>query len=79
VAPVGSSPSASTRVRFLIDVLRSGQLEGIVVQNPMRMGYLGVKTMVDHLRGRGSNLDSPEVKDLVDPPIARYLQGGSSG
>jgi ribose transport system substrate-binding protein len=76
--------------QILIDALRNGQLEGIVVQNPMRMGYLGVKTMVDHLRGKPvdpridtgvmvvtpANLDSPEAKDLVNPPIARYLQGG---
>lgn len=75
--------------QILIDALRSGQLEGIVVQNPMRMGYLGLKTMVDHLRGKGvdpridtgvmvvtpKNLNSPKVKDLVRPPIARYVQG----
>jgi ribose transport system substrate-binding protein len=75
--------------QILIDALRNGQLEGIVVQNPMRMGYLGVKTMVDHLRGKQvdpridtgvmvvtpANLDSPEAKDLVNPPIAKYLQG----
>jgi len=56
----------------------------------MRMGYLGVKTMVDYLRGRQvelridtgvmvvtpANLDSPAAKDLVNPPIGRYLRGG---
>ena len=75
--------------QILIDALRNGQLEGIVVQNPMRMGYLGVKTMVDHLRGKRvdpridtgvmvvtpANLDSPEAKELVNPPVARYLPG----
>ena len=30
--------------------MRAHQLDGIAVQNPMRMGYLGVKTMVAHLR-----------------------------
>ena len=76
--------------QILIDALRNGQLAGIVVQNPMRMGYLGVKTMVDHLRGKQvdpridtgvmvvtpANLDSPEAKELVNPPITRYLPGG---
>ena len=76
--------------QILIDALRNGQLEGIVVQNPMRMGYLGVKTMVDHLRGRPvdpridtgvmvvtpANLDTPQAQELVKPPIARYLQAG---
>ena len=37
---------------ILITAMRAGQLDGIAVQNPMRMGYLGVKTIVDHLRGK---------------------------
>jgi ribose transport system substrate-binding protein len=74
---------------ILIDAMRAHQLDGIVVQNPMRMGYLGVKTMVDHLRGKQverridtgvtlvtpANLDSAAVKDLVNPPVGKYLGG----
>jgi len=74
---------------ILITAMRAGQLDGIAVQNPMRMGYLGVKTIVDHLRGKQverrvdtgvilvtpANLDSTAVKDLVNPPVARYLGG----
>jgi ribose transport system substrate-binding protein len=74
---------------ILIDAIRRGQLDGTVVQNPMRMGYLGVKTMVDHLRGRpverridtgvmlvtAENLDSAATQELVNPPIGRYLTG----
>src|SRR5213076_2328967 len=37
---------------ILVDAVRAHQLDGLVVQNPMRMGYLGVKTMADHLRGK---------------------------
>lgn len=73
----------------LIDAMRAGQLDGIAVQNPMRMGYLGVKTMVDHLQGKPvarrvdtgvtlvtpANLDSAGVKDLVNPPLDKYLRG----
>jgi len=72
---------------ILLDAIRSKQLDGIVVQNPMRMGYLGVKTMVDYLQGKPverrvdtgvrlvtlANLDSAEIKELVNPPIAKYL------
>jgi ribose transport system substrate-binding protein len=83
------------RVRFigfdasgiLIDAIRARQLDGVVVQNPMRMGYLGVKTMADHLRGKpverridtgvmlvtAANLDSATTQALVNPPLARYL------
>jgi ribose transport system substrate-binding protein len=71
----------------LIDAMRAGHIDGLAVQNPMRMGYLGVKTMVDRLQGKPverridtgvtlvtpTNLDSAAVKDLVSPPLDRYL------
>ena len=72
---------------ILLDAIKARQLDGIVVQNPMRMGYLGVKTMVDHLHGKpverridtgvilvtGANIDSTATQDVIHPPIARYL------
>jgi len=74
---------------ILIDAMRAHTLDGIVVQNPMRMGYLGVKTMVDHLHNQKVErhidtgvtlvtpdmLDQPETKALISPPTARYLTG----
>jgi ribose transport system substrate-binding protein len=71
----------------LIDAMRAGHIDGLAVQNPMRMGYLGVKTIVDRLQGKPverridtgvtlvtpTNLDSAAVKDLVNPPLDRYL------
>ena len=71
----------------LIDAVRTRQLDGVVVQNPMRMGYLGVKTMADHLLGKpveplvdtgvmlvtAANLDSTATQAFVNPPVARYL------
>jgi ribose transport system substrate-binding protein len=83
------------RVRFvgfdasaiLLDAIKARQLDGIVVQNPMRMGYLGVKTMADYLHGKpverridtgvilvtGANIDSTATQEVIHPPIARYL------
>src|SRR5205814_9935622 len=72
---------------ILIAAIRAHQLDGLVVQNPMRMGYLGVKTMADQLHGKpverlidtgvalvtAANLDSAATQKLVNPPIARYL------
>ncbi|HEX9457670.1 MAG TPA: substrate-binding domain-containing protein [Thermoanaerobaculia bacterium] len=77
------------RIRFIgfdtsdvfVKAMRDGKLHGIVVQNPFRMGELGVKTLVDHLLGRKiekrvdtgvtlitpSNLDTPEAKKLLHP------------
>jgi ribose transport system substrate-binding protein len=34
---------------MLTQALRNGQIDAIVVQDPVRMGYLSVKMMVDHL------------------------------
>src|SRR5581483_9143563 len=31
--------------------LKKGDVQGLVVQNPMRMGYLGVLSIMKHLRG----------------------------
>jgi ribose transport system substrate-binding protein len=70
-----------------VDAIRQGQLHGMVVQNPLTMGYLGVKTMVDHLQGRPvekrvdtgvwlitkDNLDAPETRQLLNPPLREYL------
>jgi ribose transport system substrate-binding protein len=71
----------------LLDAMRAHQLDGVAVQNPMRMGYLGVKTMVAHLHDQPvekridtgvslvtpETLDSPATKELVNPPIDKYL------
>lgn len=81
---IGFDPSP-----ILITAMRAHQIDGLVVQDPMKMGYLGVKTMVDHLHGKSvprridtgvtlvtpANLDSARVKELVTPPVAQYLAG----
>ena len=65
----------------LLDGLRKGQIDGLVLQDPFNMGYLTVKTMVAHLKGEtvapmtdtGStlvtkdNIDSDAVKKLLNP------------
>lgn len=67
--------------------LKNGDLQGLVVQDPLRMGYLGVVTLVDYLRGEKvekridtgvhlitqENMEQPEMKALLSPPIADYL------
>lgn len=72
-----------------IAAMKAGTLHGIVVQNPFRMGEMGVRTMVDHLQGKPvekkvdtgvqlispANLDAPESQLLLHPPLAKYLEG----
>ena len=73
----------------LLDAMKAGQLDGIAVQNPMKMGYLGVKTMLAHLRNQPfekridtgvtmvtpETLEKPEVQEIIHPPIDKYLKG----
>jgi ribose transport system substrate-binding protein len=68
--------------------LKAGDVQGMVVQNPMRMGYLGVKTMVAVLQGKKvdpvidtgvgfvtkENFNAPEMADIVNPPLDKYLK-----
>jgi len=68
-----------------IDSMRYKQIQGLVVQDPFRMGELGVKTLVDHLQGRAvpkridtgakmvtpENMDRPEIQELLHPPTTR--------
>jgi ribose transport system substrate-binding protein len=69
----------------LIAGLRNGGIDGLVVQDPVQMGYTAVKTMVAHLKGQPvekwidtgvhvatkDNMDSPEIKALLEPPPAK--------
>ncbi|MDB6093749.1 MAG: alsB [Verrucomicrobia bacterium] len=68
--------------------LKSGDLQGVVVQSPFRMGYLGVKTMVASLRGQKvekvidtgcvlvtrETMNEPAMADLLNPPLEKYLK-----
>ena len=74
----------------LVAAMRAGELHGFALQNPFRMAALGVETMVDHLLGKAvpkrvdtgvlvvtpANLDTPEVRDLLNPPLDTYLKPG---
>ena len=69
-----------------VEAMRKGQMHGIVLQNPLNMGYLAVKTMVEHLEGKPvpkvvdtgvelvtpENLDAPRSQELLNPPQAGH-------
>src|SRR2546426_6331256 len=68
--------------------LKNGDVQALVVQNPLLMGYLGVVTAVKYLRGEKvekridtgvtlvtlANMEQPEVKELLYPPLDKYLK-----
>lgn len=79
------------RVRFigfdasdsLVKGLEEGHIAGLVLQDPVRMGYLGVQTMVTHLRGGSiqpridtgvrlvtrADMNDPAAQALLHPPL----------
>ena len=68
--------------------MKNGDVQGLAVQNPVLMGYLSVTTMVKHLQGgkvenridtgvvlvSPENMEQPEIKDLLNPPLEKYLK-----
>jgi ribose transport system substrate-binding protein len=68
----------------LVQALRDGHIHGLVLQNPVKMGYLGVTEMVQHLRGQKipelvdtgvylatkENMDTAEIKALLAPDLS---------
>jgi ribose transport system substrate-binding protein len=65
----------------LVEGLEKGIIDGLVLQDPVKMGYLGVKTMVSHLRkepverwidtgvtvATPANRQQPEIVALLEP------------
>jgi len=76
-----SSPS-------LIDDLRDGVVDSLVLQDPFQIGYQGLKTILDQRAGRAppkridlpptlvtrENLSEPKIQHLLNPEIERYLK-----
>jgi len=68
--------------------LKKGDVQALIVQNPVKMGYLAVQTMVKYLGGEKvekridtgvvavttENMEQPEIKELLYPPLDKYLK-----
>ena len=66
----------------LVEALGAGQLDGLILQNPRRMGYLAIKTMVEAIKGgkpekridtgatlvTKANMKEPDVAKLLETP-----------
>lgn len=71
----------------LVKGLQDREIHGLVLQDPINMGYLGVKTMIAHLQGQkvekridtGSdvatpdNMNDPKIKNLLEPDFKKWL------
>lgn len=71
----------------LNQALFAGKISALVVQDPMRMSYLGVHAIVDHIKGKPieavvdtgvvlatpENAREPHIHELLEPDLKRWL------
>lgn len=71
----------------LVEALEKGELDGLILQNPFKMGYLGVTTMVAFLQNQPyenyidtgvtlvtrENMHQPEIRELILPDLSQWL------
>ena len=72
----------------LIKALKDGQINGLAVQNPFKMGYEGVRVAAAVVRGDNyekqydtgvvmatpDNIEKPEIKEVLYPDVETYLK-----
>lgn len=72
----------------LLEDVKSGAIDSLVVQDPFKMGYDAVKSAVAKLNGQNvekmqnllpklvdrANLESPEIQAQINPDLKKYLQ-----
>jgi ribose transport system substrate-binding protein len=72
----------------LVQGLHKGYIHGLVLQDPINMGYLGVKTLVAHLQGKkvekkidtgsevatAENMNEEKIKNLLEPDYKKWLK-----
>jgi ribose transport system substrate-binding protein len=72
----------------LVKGLGDAHIDGLVLQDPVNMGYLGVKTMVAHIRGETverridtgvrlvtrDHMNDADAKELLHPDLSRWLK-----
>ena len=71
----------------LVAGLEKGQIQGLAVQNPFKMGYLGVVTAIKAIRGESvekridtgvamvtpENMNKAEIRELLSPDLSKWI------
>jgi ribose transport system substrate-binding protein len=55
----------------LLQAVQEGDMDGLIVQDPFKMGYLGVWTLVQHLEGKNVSPDGNKVLHTGEHVITR--------
>jgi len=78
----------------LVRAMEKGQIQGLVVQNPLKMAEMSVKTLVNHLEKKPveakistgetlvtpENMNDPDIAKLIHPPqVENQGEGSLSG
>jgi ribose transport system substrate-binding protein len=72
---------------ILVKGMADGHIDGLVLQDPMNMGYLGVRTIVAHIHGERvekrvdtgvrlvtrDQMNDPAAKELLHPDLSKWL------
>jgi ribose transport system substrate-binding protein len=72
----------------LIKGLADGHIDALVIQDPVKMGYLAVKTLVSHIKGEpvekridtgvhlatAETMNQPAMKELLKPDLSQWLK-----
>jgi ribose transport system substrate-binding protein len=72
----------------LIKGLADGHIDALVIQDPVKMGYLSIKTLVSHIKkekvekridtgvhlATKENMNEPAMKELLKPDLSKWLK-----
>ena len=75
-------------VDTLVKGMADGHIDGLVLQDPVNMGYLGVKTIVAHIKGTPvdrridtgvrlvtrDHMNDPDAQALLKPDLSKWLK-----
>ena len=75
-------------VDTLVKAMADDQIDGLVLQDPVNMGYLGVKTIVAHIKGTRvekridtgvrlitrEHMNDPDARELLQPDLSKWLK-----
>jgi len=81
----GQNPKKIKMVGFdawpmVVEGLRNGDLDSLIIQNPYKMGYEGVRAIVHHIKGEpvpkevDTGVELITAERLSDPKIMELLQ-----